>query len=86
VTWNDVAGWTGFVWANTGVPGALLAFATFAAKVVFFLFFFIWVRWTVPRFRYDQVMRIGWRGLLPLALANLVLCAILIAWIETRGS
>ena len=36
------------------------------------LFFFIWVRWTLPRFRYDQVMRIGWKAMVPLALLNFV--------------
>ncbi|HEX9782383.1 MAG TPA: complex I subunit 1 family protein [Opitutaceae bacterium] len=79
VTWTDVAGWTGLAWFNTGIIGALLAVSIFVLKAFFFLFFFIWVRWTVPRFRYDQVMRIGWRGLLPFAIANLVLYAILIA-------
>ena len=82
MTWTDVAAWTGQSFFNTGVPGALLAFATFALKTVFFLFFFIWVRWTVPRFRYDQVMNIGWRKLLPLAIANLIVCAVGIAAID----
>ncbi|RMG61326.1 MAG: NADH-quinone oxidoreductase subunit NuoH [Deltaproteobacteria bacterium] len=43
----------------------------FVVKVLFFCWFFIWVRWTIPRFRYDQVMRLGWKVLLPLALANI---------------
>lgn len=46
------------------------------------LFFFMWVRWTVPRFRYDQVMAIGWKKLLPLAIANLVIYAVAIAIIQ----
>ena len=75
-TWTELAGLSGWDWLDTGVPGALISFATFAAKALFVLFFFIWVRWTVPRFRYDQVMRIGWRGLLPVAIFNLVLYAI----------
>ena len=79
VMWTDVAGWTGLAWFNTGIIGALLAVSIFVLKAFFFLFFFIWVCWTVSRFRYDQVMRIGWRGLLPFAIANLVLYAILIA-------
>ncbi|RME68689.1 MAG: NADH-quinone oxidoreductase subunit NuoH [Verrucomicrobia bacterium] len=85
VTWGDIAAWTGLP-VNVGALGAVLAVGTFAAKVLFFLFFFIWVRWTVPRFRYDQVMRIGWRGLLPVAIANLVIYAILIALLERAGA
>lgn len=59
-------------WANFGpVLGGVLAALTFAAKVAFFLFFFIWVRWTVPRFRYDQLMDLGWKRLFPIAVLNL---------------
>jgi NADH-quinone oxidoreductase subunit H len=42
----------------------------------------MWVRWTLPRFRYDQVMALGWRRLLPLAIGNLVFYAVIIALIE----
>ena len=54
-------------------PGwlALLQVATFLAKVCVWLFIFLWVRWSLPRFRYDQLMGLGWRVLLPLALVNL---------------
>jgi NADH-quinone oxidoreductase subunit H len=51
--------------------GSLLTIAWFLAKVVCFVFLFIWIRWTLPRFRYDQVMKLGWNVLLPLAVANL---------------
>ncbi len=78
VTWEKLALWTGLP-LNLGLLGALLAILTLVAKVAFFVFVFIWVRWTVPRFRYDQVMRLGWRVLLPLALANIVAYAIGIA-------
>jgi NADH-quinone oxidoreductase subunit H len=77
--WIEIARNTGWAWIATGVSGAVIAFATFALKTLFFIFFFIWVRWTVPRFRYDQVMTIGWRKLLPVAIANVILYAILIA-------
>ena len=49
----------------------------------FMVFFFIWMRWTLPRFRYDQVMSLGWSILLPLAIANLVFNTLLIALIDT---
>ncbi len=51
---------------------SLLQVGAFAVKVAALLFFFILVRWTVPRFRYDQLMNIGWKVMLPLALANIV--------------
>ena len=54
---------------NALAIGQLLGFT---AKVAFFLFFFVWVRWTLPRFRYDQLMNIGWKVLIPLAFANVV--------------
>jgi len=44
----------------------------------------MWVRWTVPRFRYDQVMRIGWQKLLPLALGNLIVYALAIAYVQPK--
>ncbi len=46
--------------------------AAFGIKLAFFLWLFVWVRWSLPRFRYDQLMRLGWKGLLPLATLNLV--------------
>jgi NADH-quinone oxidoreductase subunit H len=46
--------------------------AAFAVKLAFFLWLFVWVRWSLPRFRYDQLMGLGWKGLLPLATLNLV--------------
>jgi NADH-quinone oxidoreductase subunit H len=51
----------------------------FVAKVVFFAWLFIWVRWTLPRFRYDQLMHLGWKVWLPLGLANLVVTAVVMA-------
>jgi len=45
----------------------------FLGKITFFIFFFMWVRWTIPRFRYDQLMSLGWKVLLPLALLNIIL-------------
>jgi NADH-quinone oxidoreductase subunit H len=53
----------------------LLTFGVFAAKTYFFVIFYIWVRWTVPRFRYDQIMQLGWKVMLPVALAYVMVVA-----------
>jgi len=50
----------------------LLGTGVFFAKIFFFIFFFMWVRWTIPRFRYDQLMNLGWKSLFPLAVLNIV--------------
>ncbi len=63
-----------------GVMGGILSALTFGAKTAFFVWVFIWVRWTLPRFRYDQLMRLGWKALLPLALLNLLWVATLVTW------
>lgn len=56
----------------------LLQIGAFLVKVAMILFFFIWVRWSIPRFRYDQLMSLGWKVMFPLALANVVWVAVLI--------
>lgn len=48
------------------------------AKICFFIFFYMWIRWTIPRFRYDQLMRLGWQTLIPLAILNIVITAVVI--------
>lgn len=48
-------------------------------KIVFFIFFFMWIRWTIPRFRYDQLMNVGWQMLIPLAIANVLITAVVIS-------
>ena len=65
--WDDTPPWT--LWKT------LATVAAFALKVGFFLFLYIWVRWTLPRFRYDQLMALGWKVMLPLALGYLALLA-----------
>jgi NADH-quinone oxidoreductase subunit H len=80
LTWlQHATGWS--FWLNPFVMG-IISIAIFLAKVLFMIFFFMWVRWTVPRFRYDQVMRIGWRRLLPLALANVVAYVLAIYFLQ----
>lgn len=64
----------------------LLSIVIFLGKVLGMIFFFMWVRWTVPRFRYDQVMKIGWQKLLPLAIINLVVYAAGIALLQLHRS
>ena len=63
---------------------SLLSLAIFLGKIIALLFLFMWVRWTVPRFRYDQVMKLGWQKLLPLAIGNLIFYALAIAFFQTR--
>jgi len=57
---------------------ALIHVGMLMAKIVFFLFLFMWVRWTIPRFRYDQLMRLGWKMLIPLALFNMLVTGIIV--------
>lgn len=65
-------------WARVGFEAA-----SFTIKVGFFMWFFVWVRWTLPRFRYDQLMDLGWRVMLPLSLANIFVTGMMIyyGWI-----
>ena len=72
-------GWNGPIFGPP-ILQAILPLFWFAAKVFAFLFLYIWVRGTLPRFRYDQLMAFGWKFLLPLALANLIATAIAVAW------
>lgn len=62
-----------YEWARVGFEAM-----SFTVKVAFFMWLFVWVRWTLPRFRYDQVMDLGWKVLLPLSLANIFVTGILI--------
>ncbi len=67
--------------SHFGIEGNLLSFLQFLfffGKVIFGIFFFMWIRWTIPRFRYDQLMNLGWKILLPLSIFNIVITGILI--------
>ncbi|HYW50777.1 MAG TPA: NADH-quinone oxidoreductase subunit NuoH [Gemmatimonadaceae bacterium] len=75
-------------WDNTGDPSVLktvLTLLSFAVKTGFFLFFYMWIRWTVPRFRYDQLMSLGWRFLLPVSLGYIVLIATALLVLQLLG-
>jgi len=60
----------------SGWPLLLVSVAVMAVKVGFFCWLYVWVRWSLPRFRYDQLMQLGWKGLVPLAMLNLVWVAV----------
>ncbi|RYE24244.1 MAG: NADH-quinone oxidoreductase subunit NuoH [Sphingobacteriales bacterium] len=59
----------------------LICVSVLMAKIVGFILFFMFIRWTLPRFRYDQLMRIGWKSLIPLALFNMVVTGAVILWV-----
>jgi NADH-quinone oxidoreductase subunit H len=64
---------------------SLLSVGIFLAKILFFIFVFMWVRWTLPRFRYDQLMSLGWKFMLPLALIYIVLIAAVMLGLSAAG-
>jgi NADH-quinone oxidoreductase subunit H len=64
---------------------SILGIGFLFAKIFFFIFFFMWVRWTIPRFRYDQLMNLGWKVLIPLSIANIFLTGIVMWWMGKIG-
>jgi NADH-quinone oxidoreductase subunit H len=69
--------------ANAGVNIAnIIGILVLFAKLCFFIFFYMWVRWTIPRFRYDQLMRLGWKMLIPLAIANIIITGLVILLVD----
>tara|TARA_B100000989_G_scaffold298863_1_gene290566 strand:+ start:6109 stop:7239 length:1131 start_codon:yes stop_codon:yes gene_type:complete len=81
-----LGGWHFLPWMSDPWPanwvGTILGVGWFLTKTIGLIFFFIWIRWTLPRFRYDQVMDLGWTKLLPLALANLLFYIVLVTWLD----
>jgi len=73
-----LGGWNGPLFGPPLLQAVLPLF-WFALRIFFFLFLYIWVRGTLPRFRYDQLMAFSWKFLLPLAIANLVITGLIVA-------
>jgi NADH-quinone oxidoreductase subunit H len=80
-------GFPGFGWIQANLPWyvtGLVSFGAFITKVALLVFFFMWVRWTLPRFRWDQLMKLGWNVLIPLALANIIFTALFLEYVASR--
>lgn len=75
--WDNTAPWS--------VAKTLVTLGAYFAKVFLFVFAFIWIRWTVPRFRYDQLMALGWKILLPMALVYITAVASLLLGLDAAG-
>ena len=63
---------------TTSLAACIVRAIVFFTKTLFFIFVFMWVRWSLPRFRFDQLMMIAWRGLIPISLAVLMMTAIVV--------
>ena len=78
-------GWTlpffGLNETASSLAGGILQILVFLGKIACFMVLFVWIRWMVPRFRYDQLMDLGWKRFLPLALANIIITAIIL-WMQ----
>ena len=87
ITTLYLGGWQ-FPYLQTfGLPDfwvSIIQVLTFSFKAGFMIFFFIWVRWSIPRFRYDQLMNLGWKVMLPIALLNLVITALVVTYLKLK--
>jgi NADH-quinone oxidoreductase subunit H len=61
---------------------AVLGILAFLIKIGFFIFLFMWIRWTLPRFRFDQLMHLGWKSLIPISIVNLLITGLVIAFYQ----
>ena len=76
-----------YFYGNLGEFGAEIVatavnLVVFALKTFIVLLVFIWVRWTLPRFRYDQIQRLGWEKLMPLAILNIIITALVVVYVS----
>jgi NADH-quinone oxidoreductase subunit H len=71
-----------YIFAPGSIPYALVSHVGFIGKICAFLFLYIWIRGTLPRFRFDQLMNFGWKFLLPLALANVILTIVIVYFLN----
>jgi NADH-quinone oxidoreductase subunit H len=69
-------------WGLSSFWMTLISFSVLMIKISFCLFLFLWIRWTIPRFRYDQLMNLGWKKLIPLALVNMIITAAVMLWLK----
>jgi NADH-quinone oxidoreductase subunit H len=79
----------GMAWAveNWGVnPANIIGIAVLFTKICFFIFFYMWIRWTIPRFRYDQLMHLGWKILIPLSILNIIVTGIVLLRVEIMAA
>ncbi|GAC1421588.1 MAG: NADH-quinone oxidoreductase subunit NuoH [Flavisolibacter sp.] len=72
----NMAAWGDHWWVG------IIGFSVLMFKAFLFIFLFMWIRWTIPRFRYDQLMNLGWKKLLPVALVNMLLTAVVVLWLN----
>jgi NADH-quinone oxidoreductase subunit H len=69
-------------WGFSSFWMTFISFSVMMIKISFILFVFLWIRWTIPRFRYDQLMNLGWKKLIPLALLNMIITAAVMLWLR----
>jgi NADH-quinone oxidoreductase subunit H len=82
---NEFFAGLGYGAMGVSVMTALTLFVSFMVKLALLLWVFIWVRWTLPRFRYDQLMNLGWKVLLPLAIANVIITGFVMLFLGKLG-